>query len=521
LTDTPHIGEPQGGSGFVKNSAFGIVGGISLSLAGFASGVVVARTLGVDASGVIAMALWLLFLAVTVCDAGIPSTLARFLPDPDLPPDKRHDLPSRLLRPLWLAIVTGSCVLLAVLLSGMGSDPARYHLSPVEAATLVGLVVACFVVHMIYSFGYQYLRGSHQFGRIARLSLLGAVIQVLGVGTGGLLFGVSGAMAGYILGSLPVAFITMRMSWKTRRLDPVQRTRLQRYAWTIWLSGLLSPLLWTRADLLLVERGLGIHAAGLFTAAASLSALVLQLCMMLCSALLPHLSAVPQVDRARASAAALKLLLLILLPIAFGMAALAPRLVPFVYGPDFAAAGLAAYILSIAAGGSAITLVTSNVLNLLERNGRLVAGGIASAILTIVLCLWLIPLYGIIGAAFARLCAQGALAAVTIFQVNRLQPATISMRWFLPVLVSALLSAFAAELVMSLLPYDWAMLAAIVLAGVAYILFVMVLVPFEDSDVALLTDRARLRPAWIKRLLRVSLRYDRREPPEQALVSTP
>src|SRR5690606_29660216 len=140
------------------------------------------------------------------------------------------------------------------------------------------------------------------------------------------------------------------------------------YSGTLWIAGLLSPFLWTRVDLILVERMGGVHAAGLFTAAASISALLIQLCMMLCSAILPHLAAVPAAMRTATSRAALKAVLFVLFPIAFGTAAIAPRLVPLVYGPDFGTSGVATAILAIATAGSVLTIVLSNVLNMLEEN---------------------------------------------------------------------------------------------------------------------------------------------------------
>jgi O-antigen/teichoic acid export membrane protein len=479
------------GSAFVRNSALGVVAGLSTSAAGFASGVIVARALGVNGSGSIAMALWILFVAVTLSDCGITGTLARFLSGAQSESQGRA-IATWLVRILWMAILFGLAGLTLIMLWWLPTT-SDLALNAGQHLPFFLTILLLFVIQMASSFGYHYLRGTHRFGRMAQLMLIGSIGQIPAVLIGSLLYGVAGALVGYILGSLPVALFAFRLPLAGKAPPAPERARMRTYAGSLWIAGLLSPLLWTRIDLLLVERLQGLHATGLFTAAASICALLIQLAMMICSALLPHLSSCKPSERTAASSATLKLALMLLLPMAFGTAAIARRLIPLVYGPDFAVAGFAGSLLALAAAGSVITIAASNVLNMLEQNGKLVFGGLAGAVINVLMGLWLIPFFGIVGAGVARLVPQVLIAALTIKQVNGLQPGTITTRWLAPILFASTCCAIGADLTMRVLPSDFGMFVAVAVGGLVYIATCLLLVPFDEADLDLLRLKGSTR----------------------------
>lgn len=503
-TETADAGQ-GGANSFVRDSVLGVVAGISVSVAGFVSGVIVARTLGVPGTGTIAMAMWLVFVAVTLADSGITGALARFLPDLRDRAEERQAVLSLLLRGFWTA--TGLGILALAILAVLYRQEAMrsFHLNSLEAVVHFALIGVCFVIHFGSSFGYHYMRGTQRFRGIAVSCIIGALAQIACVLAGSLLFGTAGALVGYIIVGLPMALVTFRAAGNGARLEPELRSRVVHYSGTLWIAGLLSPLLWTRLDLVLVERVGGVTAAGLFAAAASLSALLVQLCMMLCSAVLPHLSSVPVEARTSSSRAAVKAVLFMLFPVAFGTAAVAPRLVPLIYGDDFRAAGLAATILAMATTGSIITIVLSNVLNMLEKNASLVKGGAVGGVLTVILCLALVPAYGIVGAAVARLGAQGTVAAITIHQLNRQQPGTVTGSWFLPIVLASIFCALGAELVLRAFPYDWGLAVAIPAGALCYLIGCRLVVRFDDDDFLVFRQKPNSRmgraAATLSRLL--------------------
>ena len=66
---------------FARNTLNSTLAGASTALGAFLSVVVVARLLGPDGAGSVALAIWLIGTLVTICDLGLPMTVARFLPD--------------------------------------------------------------------------------------------------------------------------------------------------------------------------------------------------------------------------------------------------------------------------------------------------------------------------------------------------------------------------------------------------------------------------------------------------------
>jgi O-antigen/teichoic acid export membrane protein len=68
-------------SKFLKNSIFGAVAGLLTTIGSFACGLIVARVLGVHASGTVSYSIWLAGTIATISGLGFSSTIARFLPE--------------------------------------------------------------------------------------------------------------------------------------------------------------------------------------------------------------------------------------------------------------------------------------------------------------------------------------------------------------------------------------------------------------------------------------------------------
>jgi O-antigen/teichoic acid export membrane protein len=107
-------------------------------------------------------------------------------------------------------------------------------------------------------------------------------------------------------------------------------------------------LLWVRVDLLIVDQIVSAEAVGLFAAAATMAALLIQVCQMVCNALLPNIlkAAAEQPEASsRASTITTRFGMFLLLPACFIGAALAPNAIELVYGAEFAGAGPTATLL--------------------------------------------------------------------------------------------------------------------------------------------------------------------------------
>lgn len=483
----------------LRSSSLAIVGGLSTSFAGVLSGIIVANMLGASGTGSIAMALWIVFLAVTIADFGISGGVARYLPDSDLSAERKQQAAGYLFKWFTIAILLGLCFVGLLISLFWGDIRGRYTTSGSDAVIMAVLIGACFLVHMLYAFTFHFLRGSGRFGTIATTALLGTVLQVSGVAVGSWFLGVPGALAGYILGSLPLAVTWFRLRRSPFQRDPELRRRVGTYTRTLWLAALLSPLLWTRIDLLLVDQFAGLRMAGLFTAAAAIPALLIQLGNMVCSALLPHLASLNMEDRAGAARSGLSGAMAILFPMAFGAAAIAPVLVPLIYGEEFGPAGITSTLLSISAAASIVTVAFSNILNLLEQNRKLVTSGILGAVLTVAFGFALIPTYGIVGAACARIAAQGAVTVLTIWQVRSVQPGIVGA-WMWQLLIAASACGLVAAGVIAAVGGWLGLLIAVPVGALAYLVGIWLMIKFDPEQHAALRqilDKAgrRIAPA--------------------------
>ncbi|WP_294173821.1 oligosaccharide flippase family protein [uncultured Sphingomonas sp.] len=487
----------------IKNASFSVIGGLTISAGGFVSAAIVARSLGVHGTAAVAMALLIVFFATTIADVGVSGSLARFM-------TREAQLGGRegLRTFVWdrfkllLAAIAGGLLLVGVFLAFYWLDIVeKYAVDRQEALLICALIIVSFIVHMLVAFSFQYLRGSLQFQAISRYSVMGAVLQVAGVFAGSQQFGVVGALAGYLLGSLPILWVLSYLRVADAVLPAPEQVATRRYALSFYVAALLSPLLWVRADLLIVDQIASAEAVGLFAAAATVAALLIQLCQMVCNALLPNIlqAAAEQPEASsRASTITTRFGMFLLLPACFVGAALAPNAIELVYGAEFAGAGPTATLLGCAAAASAITLVLSGVLNAADANASLVRSGIVGAALTVVLGLTFVSHFGLIGAAIGRLGAQSTVAAMNIVAANRVVPGVVQPGWFIRYLVTSVVAGCAA-----CLAAHGRGLLGLLLGGAAgaltfLVITVLALRLVTDDRSALLRSIAG-QPAWVRR----------------------
>jgi O-antigen/teichoic acid export membrane protein len=485
-------------SNLLKHASQSVLSGLISAVGSFAAMVIIARLLGVEGTAAVTMALWIAFLTTTLADVGITGTLARFVAE-SAGEDERETarlLAAYGLRILFRAIAAGLLLTGAILWLYWGDITSKYARSPVEALIFCALVLACFVVHMLYAFAYHWLRGTRAFGAIALYSTVGSVLQIAGALVGGLLYGANGALVAYLLFSVPMilGLRGVRLAGPIER--PAEAPEMQRYAGSFYLAALFSPLLWVRADILIVDQLVGAAAVGLFAAAGTIAALLLQVCQMICNALLPNI-----LHSARngggsfenSSRSAVRLALSLLLPACLISAAAASEAVSVVFGPAFEGGRTAAAILCLAGLGSALTLVVGSVLNAGNGNGELARNGAFGAVLTVGAGVALASMLGLVGAALGRLVAQGIVGLLNVRSANRRVQHLVTWRWVLMILLAGLCGALVTEAI------GWwfgaglvALLLSLVAGGLVYVVAAAALLPLGREE------RQMMLPALLK-----------------------
>jgi O-antigen/teichoic acid export membrane protein len=410
-------------SAFARNTFLGFIGGASVALAGFMGSAIAARLLGPEAMGVIAYALWSVTVAMTVAGLGIRMVLQRFIPN--LRAGGKHDEAEGLIgstaRLSMQAAIVGSALLFCWLY-WPGSSAIDAH-SGASRITVIVLVLAWFICYNVADVYLSYLKGEQRFDEFARLSAYSALIRLVVIGLGAWLFGVAGALAGYVAGYMVPASRIGRLLRKKSIVGQQIRRQVMSFALGSWSVVMISGIVFGRTEIVFLEHYSGIVAVGLFAVAATLADAMLSLAPLLLSALLPYFSEQQGLGAhdhmLRLYRTMAGLLALVVMPLGIGIAAIAPVLIPVLFGAEFAGSVPAASVLLIAAAVWLPGVSTSNLIFSTGKVRLLLVSNALGLVGTIALGFSLIPSFGLMGAAWSRAVVQVSVAAIETWYVTR------------------------------------------------------------------------------------------------------
>ncbi|MDG5481466.1 lipopolysaccharide biosynthesis protein [Mycolicibacterium gadium] len=408
---------------FLRNTILGFGSGAAVALAGFIGNAITARLLGPDHLGIFAYVVFCVTIASVVASLGINVVQQRFIPNlrAEGKDDQADGLTGALTRVSMLASVAGGVALFAFLYW-----PGRKATEmPSQTTQMVVFAVALiwfFFWRMaeVYQF---YLRGEQRFGELARISAISALVKLAVIALGAWLFGIPGALAGFIAGNLLPASRIVRLLRMKPFVGQVLRGQVMKFAMASWATGVLGALVFGRTEILFLEHYTGLSAVGFFTAAVTVAEMAVQLPPLLLSALLPRFSEQhglgAQDDMQRLYRTMTALIALLIVPLCLGLAAIAPVLVPLLFGAEFDDAVPVASVLLVAAAISSLGVTTFYLLQSVGKTGFLLLSNGLGLIGTIVLGFLLVPRYGLIGAAWSRGAVQVSVVLIETWYVTR------------------------------------------------------------------------------------------------------
>ncbi len=384
--------------------------------------VIVAQMLGPAATGYYAIVMtWSAFLA-PLANLGMNNLVQKQVQSAPTPADGS----SILFTAVWLRLAAGVLFGTLMWLGFAWYLPAEFDAYlPSAAALFIGQIFIAFILFE-YHENYQGHFRTLAYGRlgIAMLCLL-AKLWVLYAGYGiDALFWVMGvefAATGFYQYLLFCRHnpdfgrfrqVKARLTWA--------KELVRRSSW-LWMSGILS-VVYLRIDVVMIERLLGIEQTGVYSAVSRLSELWY---------LIPATLAVryyPDLLKQHQHSWSCYLLLLrkycgyflaMALVIAVLMFVLAPPLVPLVFGDAFAA-GVPVLQIHIWAGMFIFVryLISQHLVITGQEPLSLASHGVG-AVLNVLLNFWLIPLYGLQGAAWATLISYAYASFFFLFFSRR------------------------------------------------------------------------------------------------------
>jgi O-antigen/teichoic acid export membrane protein len=461
----------------------------SLVLGRFAVTVFTARHLGPAGAGRLAYLLWIQEIVATITAFGMLSCVTRFVADltgRGAAEEGRRLASWLYVRYLVLAVLGG--VGIAAVAGWTAADRTIW------LALGLGLIA-----QSTGAFYTAYLAGRQEFDRIARMNLVSSGVLVVGAGLGMLLWGIPGILLGYAAGSALPAALSGELLRGIRgrvRVPREMAATCLKYSWYAWCAALVSACVWSRIEVVFLERYWGTQEVAMFSIGLTLSALATQVPMLMSTALMPHFaeSAGRSGTDGKTYASATRLLAALLFPLCFGTASLVPTLLPGVYGPAFRAAVPNAMVLT-AFSVLALMNVGSALLYGSGRAWFVAASGFAGAILSLAGCAVVIPVWGAWGASLSRSGVQTAMAILGTWYIHRHLGCPAPLRALSKILLSALFSASVSYFIITRFPSFSAIALAIPVAAVVYLAMLRLTQALDPEDAVSLRSALERMPA--------------------------
>jgi O-antigen/teichoic acid export membrane protein len=495
---------------FARNSVYATITGLSITLGNFLGSVIIAHQLGVEGTGAVAYALWLVTTVVVIADLGVAISLARYLPELKARGEEQEGrrLAAFLLGPFALSGIMVPAVvipLIAIFLreSALGEAGS-------SSTTTWWLTALCCVMQAFASFSLAYLQGMQKFRQAASLSVASLVVLLGAITTGCVAFGADGAIGSYIAANAVLAVVCLGVVSRERRVSPALRMRVLKYARYNWATAIVVAFVYSRLELFFLRQFQGSEAVALFSVGLTLSSLATQGPLLLTRGTFYYFAEqLGKADEARlhqAFTTGTRFIAFLVFPTCLGAAAIMPRLLPLIYGPSFANAVPAASILVCSAGLVASGTMISNLLLALERNAFILWNGIIGAVFATIFGITLIPAFGILGAAYGRAIVQFALSCSGLWYVTNVLRIPVPFDGLGRLLAAALLCAAVARVCILGLTGPEALPLAILAGGTSYLFGVRMLKALPTSDVERLQAWMHMLPAVFSMIMLAMIR---------------
>jgi O-antigen/teichoic acid export membrane protein len=482
-------------------TAWSAVSVVVLTAGRFAAGITVARTLGPQLSGQAVYLLWLADSLSMVASLGLHSTVTRFTAE--LYSQNRRLEADTLLR--WAFVRYGAMQLAAsIVLTGA----LPYAVRTPASWTLRLFLLIYAMSQASTTFVTAWLAGMQRFDWTARLNAVSGVLLAGAVAVGCRWFGLNGAVLGYAIGAMPAVFVICRQ-WRLDsrysvdfRMDKELRSRAGRYGLFTCFAAVVSAFVWSRTEIYFLTRCSGFHAVAMYNVGLSLSSMANQAAVLLTSGLVPHFAALAgsgELGATRRSYAALtRLVALVVFPLSFGFAALAPVLVPLLYGAAFADAVPAACFLAILSCFSAGNVGSALVYGR-EKSWFVACSGLFAAVLAVAGGTLIVPVWGVAGAVASRAAVQCIAIGLGTWYIQTRLGCAFPWAALLKTISAAVAAAVVGRLTATLCPGPSGLLISIVAMSAMYSLMVRSLSLLRDEDAAAIRRMLPLLPGVLAR----------------------
>jgi len=418
-----------------KNTFFNFITNAADIVINLGAGIVLARSLGPDHYGVYTFLTWALTLGAVVTNLGLGSMVTRFIAESlgQGKTDETKGLIRFSLSLRFIAALIVAAVLLIISIFGghlLGDHANRTYFALLAFALVPNvlnfLLTSIFAGFQRYDYGAYMMLGSNPLRAIAIVSL-----AILGFGIGPLMIA---NVISWVVGSLIGFFLLRRLVplkalISSAPLSAATRTKALRYAIPTTAIVVVSYLLWNQAEVLFLGLWCSARDVGFYRLACQLPLMVMNLVPVVFSGvLLPTLSekfGAGDMNKIRSIyLTSARYLMIMAFPLAAAGIALARPIANTLWGADYAQTIVLMQIVFIPYSFFAIGGAGSAVIYALNKPYFDLKVQLFLAATLVGLDLWLIPRYGVLGAAIGSSIPRlFLLPAYAIFVSRKIQAA--------------------------------------------------------------------------------------------------
>lgn len=462
----------------IRHSFFNVLATLTSLVFGFLVTATVARNLGPEGAGHVALVVWLAMTAASIAAVGGPQIILKY--SSEVPARNTRALSSSL---LFRALP--AAVLLAVTVPFAAFFPVPYLQGIQFELALASSLF--FLIYFLFVFSSASASGRGRFAETALTTAVGSVLQFPAAAIGALLAGPAGAVLGMAVRYLPQTLLIRKYLRVSRRTDKkVISGTMRRYGRHIWLVDMMDLFFLSRVELLFLTLFGATSAAGYFAVAVAFSGLVGQISLQLSAVFVVGFSdqesTAGAADEATLYKSSLRILALVLFPVAFGGAVIMPQVIPLVFGPGFLPSVPSAAVMMVASAPAGLAIVPWGYLSAKAQGRSLLNSMIAMTVLSLPVLAIAVPWFGVFGVSVARSALELLFLMLLLGIVSRANGPVFPWTAIARTAAAAGLCAAAAYAVTFIVAGVPGLAAAIVAGALSYIVAMRGLNVVPNSD---------------------------------------
>jgi O-antigen/teichoic acid export membrane protein len=477
--------------------------------------IIVARFLGPTDFGLITLASAVTIIASTIILVGMPEGVGRYVAFYKGRNDEQR-IKGVIITALKVVLPLGiAAAILLFLFAEVISIRIFHNANLTPILKIFSFSVPFFAVYyiLIYAIaGFQEMRYMvyvrDLFQNSARLFLL-VVLLLLG-------YGVLGAAFAYTFAIIATPFVAF---YYLNKIFPVFSEKIKRismkkelfsFSWPLMFAGILGLVMgWI--DTLMLGYFLTAADVGIYRASLSTAGLLVIVPGSFGAIFFPVITELysrgEREELENTDAAVTKWILMIVLPLVLLMILFSNQVLYILYGVEYVAGALALCILGFGYLVISTFYLTNQIIQTVGRTKLIMANTGVGASLNVILNYFLIPIYGINGAAIATgisLLTVNALAFAEVLLITRIQPMKIN---YTKIVFASFASIFVVYVITKyffvITPIYLLILMFLLYMGIYFILL-LVLRTFEKEDVVIMKAieaRSGIKSEWIRNVI--------------------